>query len=83
MEVRKAIRDAARLAMRNKAHVELSDSCGCYYCGKIFKPADIKEWTDDGWTALCPNCSVDSVLCSAHRVPITSEYLHEVNRYWF
>ena len=29
-----------------------------------FSAEDINQWTDDGSTALCPNCGVDAVLSS-------------------
>lgn len=39
-----------------------SIECGCFSCLKVFDPRIIKAWTDEGETALCPFCGVDSVL---------------------
>lgn len=37
--------------------------CDCYYCLKIFKPNEIKEWIDDKQgTAVCPYCGIDSII---------------------
>jgi len=48
----------------NRAALERSRSCGCVYCLRVFSPADIELWTDRDRTAVCPNCSVDSVVPS-------------------
>lgn len=34
---------------------------GCYYCEETFMPHSITKYTDDNY-ALCPFCSVDSVV---------------------
>jgi hypothetical protein len=49
-----------QLAFKNRN--TLKDQSGCYYCLKTFETKQIKEWTDQGETALCPFCSVDSVV---------------------
>ena len=36
--------------------------CGCYYCISRFSKQDIEQWVDDGQTALCPFCGIDSVI---------------------
>jgi hypothetical protein len=45
-----------------------NSKCGCFYCLETFDGAEIRQWTDEGITALCPRCGIDSVL---------SEYQHE------
>ena len=32
---------------------------------RTFPSASITDWTDEGTTALCPNCTVDAVLPGA------------------
>lgn len=54
----------------NRAEIERSDFCGCFYCRKTFVSADIAEWTDDGLTALCPRCGIDSVIGAASGLPV-------------
>ncbi len=34
----------------------------CFYCLAKIKFVNIERWTDDGKTAICPNCEIDSVL---------------------
>jgi hypothetical protein len=71
-----------------------SDLCGCFYCLEIFDPDEIMDWieegpgkttdiTDNGQTALCPKCGIDSVIGSASGYPITSEFLQRMKDYWF
>ena len=50
--------------------------CICFQCMEKFHSPQIREWTDEGKSAICPKCGVDSVL------PI--DYLvQEMNKYWF
>lgn len=60
-----------------------SDQCGCFYCMAIFPPDRISEWVDDGQTALCPECGIDSVIGSASGIPIENQFLREMQSYWF
>jgi len=54
----------------NENDIKNSKRCGCFYCLNIFSPGEIDKWVDEdpqcprgpGKTALCPNCSIDSVL---------------------
>lgn len=34
----------------------------CFYCLKVSALELIEDWTDGGDTALCPHCSIDSIL---------------------
>jgi hypothetical protein len=52
-----------------------SDVCGCFYCLELFAPSAIEDWTDDGDTALCPKCGIDSVIGSSAGYPIDREFL--------
>jgi len=44
---------------------------------------DISEWIDDGQTALCPKCEIDSVIGTASGFPITHEFLMRMHEHWF
>ena len=46
----------------NHEKVMSSKRCGCACCKKIFRPTQIKEWTDEGRTPICPYCGVDTVF---------------------
>jgi hypothetical protein len=74
---------AHKHSSNHRAELEKSSVCGCFYCLSIFPPSDITEWTDDGQTALCPSCPVDSVIGSASGYPITREFLQGMHSYWF
>ena len=74
---------AAQLAFKNRAAVEKSEACGCYYCGQIFPGKEVKEYTDAGMTALCPHCGVDSVLSSAQNVAVCEDTLKKSHDFWF
>jgi hypothetical protein len=36
--------------------------CGCFHCLAVFAGVRIDDWVDEGRTALCPMCGVDSVV---------------------
>lgn len=36
--------------------------CACFYCLRIMKAEDIKEFTKCDDTAVCPFCDIDSVV---------------------
>ena len=68
----------------NKVEIENSTICGCFYCLKTFDKSQIENWLNekDG-TALCPFCSVDSVIGDKSGFPITKEFLEEMKAFWF
>ena len=67
----------------NRAELEQSELCGCFYCMTIFHPNCISEWIDEAETAVCPNCSVDAVIGSVSGYPITKEFLERMHVHWF
>lgn len=46
----------------HRQQILASQVCGCFYCETMLVPSDIKEWTDNTLTAMCPKCGIDSVL---------------------
>lgn len=74
---------AHRHCSYHRDELEKNTICGCFYCLSIFPPSDIFEWIDDGKTALCPKCPVDSVIGSASGYPITREFLQRMHDHWF
>jgi hypothetical protein len=74
---------AHKHCLRNRAEIKISAVCGCFYCFAIFPPSEIVEWIDDGQTAICPKCPVDSVIGSASGYPITREFLEGMHDHWF
>ena len=53
---------------------------GCYNCGRIFHPIEITDWMDEGQTACCPYCGIDSVVLEGEGFNITKKLLQEVYR---
>ena len=68
---------------RNRSDLKKSDLCGCFYCLEVFPPNEIQDWTDDGATALCPKCGIDSVIGSVSGYPIQREFLSKMHDHWF
>ena len=69
-----------RLAMNNRPAVERSAAAGCFHCCRLFEVAEIKNYTDNGRTCLCPHCGVDSVVgCPG----IDEETLRRAHRFWY
>ncbi len=74
-------------SIHNREQLLASDTCGCFYCLKVFAPDVITDWIDEpGFeiqTAQCPYCEIDSVVGSASGFPITREFLACMRRHWF
>lgn len=78
--------NAHRASFGNRASVEASTRCGCFFCERIFHPALIHTWTLERTgqqTAWCPHCGIDSILGEASGFPITPEFLGRMRRCWF
>jgi hypothetical protein len=74
---------AHRHSIRHREEIERSDTCGCFYCLELFPPATIAKWVDEGVTARCPRCGIDSVLGNASGYPLTEEFLRRMKAHWF
>jgi len=53
-----------------------------------FAPQDIKDWVDEdpqeqGQTALCPKCGIDSVIGSASGVPLDDSFFEKMRAAYF
>lgn len=78
---------AHRHSIYNRDEILSSEQCGCFYCGVIFSPMEVRDWTDErqdvGQTALCPRCGIDAVIGSNSGYPITTEFLEIMKTHWF
>jgi hypothetical protein len=73
------VSDALKKATRNRSKIKDDTQCGCYQCLSVIPGREIREWTDNSKTAICPKCGVDSLIPG-----MTDEtYLKEANAYWF
>ena len=71
----------------HRADLENDNVCGCYYCETIFSPTEIEEWCcesprDEGVTAICPHCGIDSVIGESSGYQITPELLKSMHKYF-
>ena len=74
---------AAQSAFFNEAVIKASTVCGCFSCEMIFPANTVSHWvTDIGngeeATALCPCCTMDTVIGDASGFPVTREFLHDI-----
>ena len=82
------IKQAHQHSYNNKAELEKSKKCGCFYCEEIYDAKEVCDWVykgmgDEKDTALCPKCGIDSVIGDASGIDITPEFLKEMYEYWF
>lgn len=72
-------------SLNNMAEFEESKTCGCFYCCKIFNSDEIEQYISDeeGDTAVCPYCMIDSVIGEGHGFEISGSLLKEMNEFWF
>ena len=66
----------------HREKIENDKKCGCFYCLNIFSPKQITQWLSDG-AAICPHCSIDSIIGESSGYPITREFLLKMKEYWF
>ena len=70
-------------AANNRSEIILSTNCGCFYCGEIFAPSEIKKWVDHLRTAICPRCNVDAVIGDRSGYVFSKEFLSSMYDRWF
>lgn len=76
------LKEIHELSLGNKDLISISNNVGCFYCLKIFPKNDIMEWVGQEKTALCPHCSIDSLLPDS-AVCLSEELLTEMKKRWF
>lgn len=74
---------AHKHSFKNRPELEQSSVAGCFYCLGTYPPASIEKWTDDGQTAICPECGIDSVIGDTAGYPLTRRFLAAMNDRWF
>ena len=79
----KALKLAHKASSYHRLARSQSDLCGCFYCEATFRPEEIRQYTDRAQTALCPRCSIDSVIPSASGYALTPQFLSAMEKYWF
>lgn len=76
-------RQLPSFVFKNKSLLSISRNAGCYHCCKIFKADEVKEFTDEGETALCPICKVDAIIFDCIGYELTESNLQKSYKYWF
>lgn len=74
---------AHRHSYRNRVEIEQSTRCGCFSCSRVFDATEVEDYIDDGETALCPYCDVDSVVGDASGIELNPIVLNELNKMYF
>ena len=78
--------EAHKYCRNNRENLTKSYMCGCFSCLRIFKTSEITEWVHEkkaDSSAICPYCSVDSIIPENSGVPLTKEILVKMRKYWF
>jgi len=68
---------------KNREKLKGDSVCGCFHCIHLFDPSEIREWTDNGKTALCPYCGIDAILGESSGYPMTEVFLTKMRNFWF
>lgn len=76
------LEEAHKRSIFHEKELKESKKCGCFHCQNIFEVNKIIDWVDEedsrGKTALCPFCTIDSVL--SDNLPIDdTEFLKAMN----
>lgn len=69
--------------MNNRELQKMSTNAGCYHCCKTFLASEVKSYTDQEKTALCPFCDIDAVIFDCIGFNLTEANLTKANKYWF
>lgn len=72
-----------KTTFKNKELLDTTNKCACCSCNHFLKTSDIKEWTDDALTAICPLCGVDAIIPITVENPITEDDLEKLYKYYF
>jgi hypothetical protein len=70
-------------ARHNKAEILASTRCACFFCRATFEPLAIMEYVENGMTALCPNCGIDSVIGDKAGFELSDDFLVAMFKRWF
>lgn len=76
------IKKAPMYAFKNKEAVAISQICGCYNCLNVISVKDIEFWTDDDETALCPKCTLDTLIAGSLGIQLDRETLQKIRDHW-
>lgn len=64
----------------NREAIKAAEICGCASCLRIFPARLVGAWTDDGETALCPYCRIDTLVPVASGEALNVNDLYAIHR---
>ena len=67
----------------NRNLVAVANKCYCFYCKTISDSLEIKDYADNGQTAICPKCGIDSIIPDSIEETMDEKTIAEMNEYWF
>ena len=67
----------------NRSLILSANKCYCFYCKAVFDSREIEDYADNGQTAICPKCSIDSVIPDSADDGIDEKVVTEMHEYWF
>lgn len=76
------LNNAHRHSYHNRKEIEQSFLCGCFSCNRTFPSSEVEDYIDEGETALCPYCGVDTVIGEASGIQLSKEFLHNMHERW-
>jgi hypothetical protein len=82
-EIPEDINSAHAHCTHNNQEIKYSKVCGCFFCLEIYPSTEVISWIDNNLTALCPRCSIDSVIGDASGYEISKILLSEMKKHWF
>ncbi len=78
-----ALKSAHKACSNHRFLLAKSEVCGCFHCLSVFTPDAVREYTDRGQTALCPECGIDSVIGEASGYDVRGAFMKQMQDYWF
>lgn len=80
-------------SLDNREEIQKSTFVGCYFCKKIILSSDVKNWCLINDVdrrpncAICPHCSVDSIIsdydCKQNNIELNDELLLSMQKAYF
>ena len=67
----------------NRSNIAAANKCYCFHCKAVMKSREILRFADDGQTAICPKCGIDSILPDSIDEPLDTKIIAEMHEYWF
>ena len=77
------LREAHTHSVHNNDEIVRSQHCGCFSCCRVYNASEVVDYVDNGETAVCPHCGIDSVIGDASGIDLTPQFLNAMLRRWF